>query len=59
MVDDIITYKNELKGISEITWEHPMWTILMGIDHEKIHMETSAVLIRLLPLRYIKASIPG
>ena len=32
------------------------WVILMGIEHENIHLETSSVLIRQLPLRYIKES---
>ena len=29
-----------------ITWESPWWTIMMGIEHEHIHLETSSVLIR-------------
>lgn len=29
-----------------ITWENPWWIILMGIEHERIHLETSSVLIR-------------
>ncbi len=29
-----------------ITWEHPWWAIIMGIEHERIHLETSSVLIR-------------
>jgi len=33
-----------------ITWESPFWTIMMGIEHERIHLETSSVLIRQLPL---------
>lgn len=33
-----------------ITWESPFWAILMGIEHERIHLETSSVLIRQLPL---------
>eukprot|EP01083_Nonionella_stella_P003906 11234_1 len=33
------------------------WTIVMGIDHERIHLETSAMLIRQLPLHKCKADI--
>ena len=33
-----------------IQWEDPFWLILMGIEHERIHLETSSVLIRQLPL---------
>lgn len=29
-----------------IDWQHPWWAILMGIEHERIHLETSSVLIR-------------
>eukprot|EP01084_Bolivina_argentea_P045023 82869_1 len=33
------------------------WTILMGIEHERIHLETSAMLIRQLPLHKCKSEI--
>jgi len=33
-----------------ISWESPFWAIMMGIEHERIHLETSSVLIRQLPL---------
>ena len=26
-----------------IDWDHPFWVILMGIEHERIHIETSSV----------------
>ena len=38
-----------------ISWESPMWIILMGIEHEKIHLETSSVLHRQMPLENIKS----
>ena len=37
-----------------INWEHPWWIILMGIEHERIHLETSSVLIRQHDLKYVK-----
>lgn len=37
-----------------ITWENPAWAILMGIEHERIHLETSSVLIRQLPLERVQ-----
>ncbi|WP_370514653.1 5-histidylcysteine sulfoxide synthase [Endozoicomonas sp. OPT23] len=37
-----------------ITWESPAWLILMGIEHERIHLETSSVLIRQLPVSYVQ-----
>ncbi len=37
-----------------IQWDSPAWVILMGIEHERIHLETSSVLIRQLPLEWVK-----
>lgn len=37
-----------------ITWDHPWWVILMGIEHERIHLETSSVLIRQHALKFVK-----
>lgn len=36
-----------------ITWHSPFWPILMGIEHERIHLETSSVLIRQTPLEHL------
>lgn len=36
-----------------IGWESPFWAIMMGIEHERIHLETSSVLIRQLPLERV------
>ena len=37
-----------------IDWESPMWVVLMGIEHERIHLETSSILIRELPIEMVK-----
>ena len=37
-----------------IDWESPFWAILMGIEHERIHLETSSVLMRQLPIELLK-----
>jgi 5-histidylcysteine sulfoxide synthase/putative 4-mercaptohistidine N1-methyltranferase len=37
-----------------INWENPWWAIMMGIEHERIHLETSSVLIRQLPVDQVK-----
>ncbi|HOH97628.1 MAG TPA: 5-histidylcysteine sulfoxide synthase [Candidatus Cloacimonadota bacterium] len=37
-----------------ITWESPWWAIIMGIEHERIHLETSSVLIRQLPIDQVQ-----
>ena len=39
-----------------IDWNSPWWVILMGIEHERIHLETSSVLIRQHDLKYVKSS---
>ena len=42
-----------------IVWQDPMWIILMGIEHERIHLETSSVLIRQLPLDEVISGLFG
>jgi 5-histidylcysteine sulfoxide synthase/putative 4-mercaptohistidine N1-methyltranferase len=37
-----------------VGWMDPAWAILMGIEHERIHLETSSVLIRQTALEYLK-----
>ena len=37
-----------------ITQESEMWILLMGIEHERIHIETSLVLHRQMPLEFVK-----
>lgn len=37
-----------------LTEDSPWWVIMMGIEHENIHLETSSVLIRQLPFEYIR-----
>ncbi|AFJ02533.1 hypothetical protein Q7C_1383 [Methylophaga frappieri] len=37
-----------------IDWQNPWWAILMGIEHEQIHLETSSVLIRQQQLDYVR-----
>lgn len=36
-----------------INWESPMWIVLMGIEHENIHIETSSVLLRELDIEFL------
>ena len=38
----------------QITQDDAMWIILMGIEHERIHIETSSVLHRQMPIEFIK-----
>ena len=60
-VDEAREYRNQVRArVNElidtlpiklpITQQDPAWVILMGIEHERIHLETSSVIIRQLPL---------
>lgn len=37
-----------------IDWRNPWWVIIMGVEHERIHLETSSVLIRQQKLEWVK-----
>jgi len=37
-----------------ITWNSPAWVVLMGIEHERIHLETSSVIMRMMPLEELR-----
>ena len=65
-VEDVRKYRNVVKKIvqdliNNIEFELPikqdsaMWVILMGIEHERIHIETSLVLHRQMPLEFVKS----
>jgi 5-histidylcysteine sulfoxide synthase len=38
-----------------ITWDSPFWAIMMGIEHQRIHIETSSVIIRRLPIAEVRS----
>lgn len=51
-VDELIsTLPLDEKGI---TWDSPWWAIMMSIEHQRIHLETSSVLIRQLPISEVR-----
>lgn len=51
LVDQLIT---TLPMHLPITKEDPFWAIWMGIEHERIHIETSSVLHRQMPLEFLR-----
>ncbi|MFA5454555.1 MAG: 5-histidylcysteine sulfoxide synthase [Sulfurimonas sp.] len=64
-VDDVRAYRMNVRNFVDklitslpltlpITQDSPMWIILMGIEHERIHIETSLVLHRQMPLKDVK-----
>lgn len=63
--EEVAEYRNQVRSAVDdlissqpitlpVAWESPFWAILMGIEHERIHIETSSVLIRQLPLNLVK-----
>ena len=36
--------------VDSIDDQHPLWALLMGIEHDRIHFETSSMLLRQLPV---------
>lgn len=52
VVDALI---NTLPFNLPIDWDSPWWPILMGIEHERIHLETSSVLIRQHALHFVQS----
>ncbi len=65
-VAEVMAYRHQVRlTVSEliatlpltlpVDWNHPWWAIVMGIEHECIHLETSSVLIRQHALIHVKA----
>jgi len=44
----------ELPLTLPITWDNPFWAIMMGIEHQRIHLETSSVIIRRMPIEEVR-----
>ena len=42
-----------------INWESPWWPIVMGVEHERIHLETPSVLIRQHDLAMVRPQPEG
>ncbi len=49
----IKTHPDLDKGVDRLT-KSPLWALWMGFEHEKIHFETSSVLIRELPTELVE-----
>ncbi len=50
----IETHPDLAAGHPTITQKHPLWALFMGFEHERIHLETSSVLIHELPLSLVQ-----
>ncbi|MDK9705760.1 MAG: 5-histidylcysteine sulfoxide synthase [Desulforhopalus sp.] len=44
----------ELPLTMPITWDSTFWAIMMGIEHQRIHLETSSVIIRRMPIDEVR-----
>jgi 5-histidylcysteine sulfoxide synthase/putative 4-mercaptohistidine N1-methyltranferase len=53
----VLEYIKNVNFSMPITWDNPMWVILMGIEHERIHIETSSVLHRQLDVKKVKEHV--
>lgn len=64
-VDEVREYRDKVRSLVNslidtlefalpIRDDSPMWIILMGIEHERIHIETSSVLHRQMPIEFIQ-----
>ena len=53
LIDDVIETMELSLPISQ---DSLAWVILMGCEHERIHIETSSVIIRMLPLEHLDRS---
>jgi 5-histidylcysteine sulfoxide synthase/putative 4-mercaptohistidine N1-methyltranferase len=53
LVDNLI---DDMELSLPITKDSLAWIILMGCEHERIHIETSSVIMRMLPLQYLRES---
>lgn len=64
-VAEVQAYRDQVRAVVDgviataplalpINWNHPWWTVVMGIEHERIHLETSSVLIRQQRLDWVR-----
>lgn len=65
-VSDVKAYRQDVRALvmrvireapftAPLGWDNPWWVILMGIEHELIHLETSSVLIRQHQLHHVRS----
>jgi 5-histidylcysteine sulfoxide synthase/putative 4-mercaptohistidine N1-methyltranferase len=52
----VLNLIDEMPVALPITQDSPAWVILMGCEHERIHIETSSVIMRMLDCQYLTSS---
>ena len=64
-LDEVKAYRDTVRRVVDETirtmpltmpihWGNPFWVMLMGIEHQRIHLETSSVIIRRLPIETVR-----
>ena len=64
-VAEVKAYRDQVRSLVErvietlpltlpIDWDNPFWAIMMGIEHQRIHLETSSVILRRMPLDRVR-----
>lgn len=64
-VTELAAYRDKVRAVVDevirtapltlpVNWDNPWWAIIMGIEHERIHLETSSVLMRQHALHYVQ-----
>ncbi len=67
LVADVRIFRKQVKELLDnlidemplempINWDSPWWALVMGMEHQRIHIETSSVLIRQLPINQVVES---
>lgn len=54
LIVNLIKTHPDLNQTGNFNQNSPWWALWMGIEHEKIHFETSSVLMRELPIEYVE-----
>jgi len=53
-VQQVISENISSLGETKVTPDHPLWALFMAFEHDRIHLETSSVLLRELPLNLLQ-----
>eukprot|EP00731_Ephydatia_muelleri_P018195 Em0011g235a len=64
-LEDVLEYRKQVHDLVinvidsaapelPVTVDSPWWSVFMGMEHERIHLETSSVLLRQLPVTMLK-----
>lgn len=54
IIKDVILNHPDIENKSKVKMDSALWSLWMAMEHEKIHFETSSVLIRELPIQYVE-----